>query len=520
MINIRTTTTASQKRYHGPGRPVTNLSNKQLFLHDRANESPLWPALCKLVTYCAVTTLNTSSAINPKITATRRYSINHIIVMLIRVIACCAISLGLSSHMICCAQDSTALPAIWNLQNCLDYAKKYNIQINTLRLSEKSSEQEYLLSKAARLPNLIGSVDHTYTHIKAPNPSVASSGFSGSYGLNAAVDIYSGGLVNNDIRQKNLQIQAANLNILQEENDVTLQITMAYLNILLAKENIIYVKDLVTTTQAQVDQGQKQYDAGSIAHNALIELQAQWANDKYTLVTAQNAERQSKLTLKQVLQLPTSTDFDIVKPDTVIATEAVPSLDTVENTAMQTRPEIKNGLLGIDIARYDLLKARAGYFPTLSGTAALATDYSNSQRDYFGQLDNNFFQQIGLNLSIPIFTKRVTRTNVELAKIEVDQARLNLKGVQTTLAQAIEQAYINVVNAQAQYDAAVEELKATQESYRIAGEQLKVGAANTVDYLQQKTLYTQAFQAYIQAKYNAALSVKIYDFYMGIAIKL
>jgi outer membrane protein len=424
--------------------------------------------------------------------------------------------------MPCRAQDSTALPAVWNLQDCLDYAKKYNIQINTLRLAQKEAEQSWLLTKAARQPNLNATIDNTYTHNDHVNPATGGlyNGFTGNYSVSSAVTLYNGGLLTNDIKQKNLEIQSANLNILQSENDITLQITQAYLNILLAKENIVYIKDLLGTTQAQVDQGQKQFDAGSIARNALIELQAQLANDKYTLVTAQNAERQNKLTLKQVLQLPTSANFDIVKPDTVIATEAVPSLDTAVNTAMQIRPEIKNGLLNIDIARYDLLKARAGYLPSLIASGALATGYNNNQPDFFYQQDNGFFQQIGLNLSIPIFTRRVVRTNVELARIGIDQARLNFKGAQTNLAQAIEQAYINVENAQAQYDAAVEEMKATQESYRIADEQLKVGAVNTVDYLQQKTLYTQAFQAYIQAKYNAALSVRIYDFYMGIAIKL
>ena len=115
---------------------------------------------------------------------------------------------------------------------------------------------------------------------------------------------------------------------------------------------------------------------------------------------------------------------------------------------------------------------------------------------------------------------RLNKTNVEDAKIEIQQTKLALLNTQTVLAQNIEQAYINVVNAQGQYVAALEELKANQESFRIAEVQLKVGAVNLVDYLQQKTLYTQAFQAYVQAKYNAALSVKIYDFYMGIAVKL
>ena len=446
--------------------------------------------------------------------------------MLLRLFVYSLLGLGLSSPTIY-AQDSTGgpLPARWDLQTCLDYAKKNNIQINQLRLSAQTAQQNYLLSKAARQPNLNGGVGLTYTHSKNANPVVGGfstqSSFSNTNSLSSSVILYNGGFIGNDIRQKNLEIESANLSILQSENDITLQITNAYLNILLAKENVVYVQDLVTTSAAQVDQGKKQYEAGAIARNAFIELQAQAATDKYTLVTAQNAVRQNKLTLKQLLQLPIPDTFDIVVPDTVISTEAVPSLDTVEGVALRNRPEIKNGQLGIDISRYDLAKAKAGYLPTLTASGTLSSGYSNNQTsDYFKQLDNNFFQQVGLSLSIPIFTRRVVKTNVENAKIEIEQSKLNLRNVQTTLAQTIEQAYINVLNAQGQYDAAVEGLKASQESFRIAGEELKVGASNIVDYLQQKTLYTQAFQVYVQAKYNAALSVKIYDFYMGIAVKL
>ena len=425
------------------------------------------------------------------------------------------------------AQDSATrqLPTRWDLQTCLDYAKKNNIQLNSLRLSARTAQQNYLLSKAQRQPNLQGGVGLTYTHSKNANPVVGGfqtqSSFSNSLNLSSGMTLYNGGYIGNDIKQKNLEIESANLNILQTENDITLSITQAYLNILLAKENVVYVQDLVNTSLAQVDQGRKQYEAGSIARNAYIELQAQMATDKYNLVTAQSAVRTNKITLKQLLQLSITDSFDIVTPHTVMSKEAVPALDQVVATALRDRPEIKNGQLGIEVSRYDLLKARAAYLPILTASASLSSGYSNNQHDdYFKQLDDNFFQQAGLSLSIPIFNRRVAKTNVENAKIEIQQSQLNLKNVQTNLALAIEQAYINVVNAQGQYDAAVEGLRANQESYRIAGEELKVGAANIVEYLQQKTLYTQAFQVYIQAKYNAALSIRIYDFYMGIAVKL
>jgi outer membrane protein len=419
---------------------------------------------------------------------------------------------------------SASHPAIWDLQSCLDYAKKNNIQINSLRLTEQTSEQAYLLSKAARLPNLSASLAQTATHSGTnANPIVVESGSAteGDYSLNSAVTLYQGGYLKDDIRQKHLDIQSANLNVLQSENDITLQITQAYLNILLAKENVIYVRDLVNSTIAQVSQSKVQYQAGSIAKNAYMELVAQLANDKYTLVTAENAVRQNKLTLKQLLQLPIPDTLDVAEPDSVIATAAVPSLTQVESIALQNRPEIRNGLLGIDISRYDLAKARAGYLPTLTATGSLGSGYYNTGSfEYFSQVDNNFFQRIGLTLSIPIFMNRINKTNVENAKIEIAQSRLTLLNVQTTLAQSIEQAYINVQNAQEQYAAAVDELNANQETFRVAGVQLKAGAANMVDYLEQKTLYIQAFQSYIQAKYNAALSIKIYEFYMGIAVKL
>jgi outer membrane protein len=425
------------------------------------------------------------------------------------------------------AQDGSGsgLPAHWDLQTCIDYAKKNNITLNSLRLNVRMQQEDYLLAKAGRQPSLTGSATASYTHSKNANPVIGGfsteSSFANNYSLGSNITIYNGGLITNNIKLANLQVEGANQTVIQNELDITLQIVQEYLNILLAKENVVYVQDLVKSTAAQVDQGKKQYEVGTIARNAYIELQAQLAADKYTLVTAQNAVRQSKLTLKQLLQLPLVDTFDVITPDTVIAAQAVPSLDTVEAYALKNRPEIKLGELGIEVSRFNLAIARSGYLPVLTASAALSTGYSNNgNTDFVQQMDNNFFQQAGLNLSIPIFNRRQVKTNVENAKITMEQSKLTLLGNQTALSQTIEQAYINVLNAQGQYDAAVEELSANQEAFRVADEELKVGASNLVAYLQQKTLYTQAFENYVQAKYNSALSIEIYDFYMGIAVKL
>src|SRR5450432_9019 len=71
------------------------------------------------------------------------------------------------------AQDSTLLhlPANWTLEECIAYAKKNNIQINTLRLNTSSAEEDLKGSKAAVLPDLSGSVSQNLINRKNANVS-------------------------------------------------------------------------------------------------------------------------------------------------------------------------------------------------------------------------------------------------------------------------------------------------------------------------------------------------------------
>src|SRR5690606_2183674 len=127
----------------------------------------------------------------------------------------------------------------------------------------------------------------------------SQTNLAGSYNINSSMTLYQGGFLRNNIQSQELNIQAANLDVEQALNDLTIQITQAYLNILLSNESIIALQNVIQTSQAQYDHGQVLFNAGSIAKNALVQLEATLATDKYNLVLAQNLLRQNTLTLKQ-----------------------------------------------------------------------------------------------------------------------------------------------------------------------------------------------------------------------------
>jgi outer membrane protein len=408
----------------------------------------------------------------------------------------------------------------WDLKTCIHYAVKNNITINSLRLSEKTSREELALSKASVLPNLNGSFAESLTHGNSLNPytNSYSSGtyWAGDYSLNSVLNLYQGGYIREDIRQKVLMLQSSHLSTQEQENAVIILIIQSYLSIALDKEDIIAQKEVLSSSTAQVELANKRLKVGSIAKKDLVQLQSAEANDKYQLVNYQNTAQLDILGLKQLLQLSTDTLFDIIPPDTLLNNHSrLQTLKQAQNLSLSYRPEIKNSLLSYKISEFDLLKAKTGFLPSISLSGALGSTLNSEENGFLDQLNHNFYEQLTLALSLPISNRRINRTKVSEARIALDQSHLNILNTKTILLQSVEKAYLQTITAQNQWDAALEALKYNQESYRIANQELKIGVVNLVDFLVQKTLYVQALQASLQAKYNVALSLRIYDFYTG-----
>ncbi|MFT3678063.1 MAG: TolC family protein [Chitinophagaceae bacterium] len=429
------------------------------------------------------------------------------------------------------AQSATQPDTGWTLQQCIDYAKQHNISINTQRLDQQAAAQDLVAAKGARTPSLTGAVGNTFTHANNDahgNGSLISQlSSSGTYALNSSLILWNDHAVDNTIRQKDLLFQSAGLSVVQQENNITIRIAQAYLDILLARENLYYIQNLVATSDSLVRQGQLFYDAGSIAKAALLQLQAQLASDKFALVQTQNAVRQNTLVLKQLLQLPSAADFDVTVPDGLQVNSTLYPLREVQQAALTNFPDTRIGHLGVDIASLGVSNAKAAYKPVLKATGALGSGYTDvlsnpvaAHQNYFTQTGNNFYQAIGLSLSIPIFSQRINKANFEKSKIAYNQAQYDLQNTELVLTQAVEQAYLTAQNGLQSYTAANEQLQAATESYRIGNEAFRLGSIDTYALLQQRNQYLQAIQSYTQARYTAILEQKLYEFYLNNTITL
>jgi outer membrane protein len=232
----------------------------------------------------------------------------------------------------------------------------------------------------------------------------------------------------------------------------------------------------------------------------------------------------AKLNLMQLMELPVSEDFAIVSPDIESQLEEGISPDalSVYETAMEIKPEIKEAELNVERTILDEQVAKADKWPTLSMRAGVNTGWNSNTNgfNFVSQLNNKFSPSLGFNMSIPIFQKNSVKTNIKLAQISLNRAKLDETGVKNSLRKKVEQAVIDVETARISYEASQEQYQAVNETYLVAAEKFEIGLYSSIEFLVVKNDLITSESNLLKTKYNLVFSKKVLDFYQGIPISL
>ena len=265
------------------------------------------------------------------------------------------------------------------------------------------------------------------------------------------------------------------------------------------------------------ERGQQMVEIGKMSKADLAQLTAQRATDEYNLVNARSNLASYKLQLKQLLEI-TDADFDIEIPEASDeeALAEIPSLPSIYEAALNTRPEIENSRLSIRSSDIQLNIARAQGLPTISMTGGIGTSTNSLSTNGWGnQIKTNLDASIGASLSIPILDNRSTRTAINKAKLQQEQALLDLQDQQKKLYSTIEGYWLDAQTNQQKFRAALLNVESEEQSYTLLSEQFQLGLKNIVELMNGKTNLLNAQQNMLQSKYMTILDLQLLKFYKG-----
>ena len=430
--------------------------------------------------------------------------------------------------LVCAAtlsQSSQAQTKRWSLRECCDYAIEHNISIKQQQNQCRQQEVQLSTAKNSRLPDLSASASQNFSFgrgLTAANTYSNTNTSSTSFQLGTSVPLFTGFQIPNQIKMNQLNLEAATADLEKAKNDIRLQVAQAYVQILYDMEIGDVARRQVTIDSMQVVRLQALVDNGKAAEATLSQQKATLANSHLTATQADNNTRLAILALTQLLELPTPEDFGIVRPDlSTISDGSLTALspDAIYAEALGLKPEIAAQQLRLQAYNRNIKIAQAGYYPTLSLSGGLGTNYyttSGFTSDSFGeQLKNNFSQYIGLSLSIPIFNRFQTRNNVRTARISLENQQLQLDNTKKTLYKEIQQVYYNAVNAQSKEKSSSEALQSSLDAFKLMQAKYENGKATITEFNESKNNYLKSESDLVQARYELLYQHALIEFYRG-----
>lgn len=232
----------------------------------------------------------------------------------------------------------------WTLQECLDYALENNIQLRQNRNDYLSGVEDTKEAKAALLPSLTASTTQAYTNYPSSNVSDNDS-YTGTYGVNADLVLYQGGMLRTTVRRQQLQNRIDALTVEEAENDIRLALVEAYMQALYASEAVEIAVSTAEVSRAQRDRAREMWRTGSISKVDFAQIESQYVSDEYQVVVARTTLDNYKLQLKQLLELDITDEMELAAPaageDKVVT--ALPQKTEIYATALEVMPEIRRG---------------------------------------------------------------------------------------------------------------------------------------------------------------------------------
>ena len=415
----------------------------------------------------------------------------------------------------------------WSLRECCDYAIEHNISIKQQENQCRQQEIQLSTAKNSRLPDVNGSVGQNFSFgrgLTMDNTYTNTNTSSTSFQLGANLPLFTGFEIPNQIKLSKLNLEAATADLEKAKNDIRMQVAQAYVQILYDMEIADVAHRQIAIDSAQVARLQAFVDNGKASEAELSQQKATMANSKLTATQADNNLKLELLALSQLLELPSPEGFTVVRPNPdelakLMNHDKLITPDDIYAEALGVKPEILSQQLKLKGTEHSIKIAQAGHYPTLSLSGGLGTNYyttSGFKSESFGkQLENNFSQYIGLNLSVPIFSRFQTRNRIRSARIDQANQQLQLDNTKKTLYKEIQQVYYNAQNAQSKEKSSAEAVQSSKDAFDLVQAKYENGKATITEFNEAKNNYMKSESDLVQARYENLYQQALLEFYRG-----
>jgi outer membrane protein len=394
-----------------------------------------------------------------------------------------------------------------SLQEVYEAARAYDATYLAARAQADSAQYRTEQSRALKRPSVSVAGNATRAEVDPPSSIGNPTGKSlGTTTVGAAVNARQP-LFNRandatvDQAEKSLAVAQADLQT--AEQDLIVRVAQTYFDVLVAQDALAATQANKKAVGEQLASAKRNFEVGTATITDSREAQAKFDLATAQEIAADNDLRTKRIALDQLVGRANVTPRPLATPVALPAL-APTDVDAWVAPSQTSHPSVLRAQLGLEIARLETEKARAGSLPTFDAVGSLgANRVTGSGTSVPGNATN---ASIGVQLAWPLYTGGSVQNRIKETLTLEEKSRNDLDAARRGVAQATRVAYFGVQSGQAQALA----LEAAEASSKLALEatQLgyKVGVRVNLDVLNAQTQLFQTQRDLSKARYDVLLA--------------
>jgi outer membrane protein len=407
----------------------------------------------------------------------------------------------------CLAQNPTSL----TLADAEKIAIENHPQIQAAQYTANVAKAQVTQARSAYYPQVFGSL----TGVKSETDSRVAAG---SLSNSIIYDRYSNGITvgqlvtdfgrtHEYVKSASLHAQAQEVNVVTSRADVLLAVDQAYYAVLKSQAVLKVAQETVKDRQLVSDQvtelEKNKLKSGLDVSFANVDL----AQAQLLLIQAQNNLQASYADLSVALGYPDQKTY--VLSDESVPTAPPADVAQLTSQALQNRPELIGGRLGVGSAQSYATAERDLWFPTISavGVAGLTP----VREEPLGSR----YAAAGFNVNIPIFNGRQFNALHAQATAEAHAQEQYLRDLQNRVTRDVRRAWLDANSAFQRLSVTQQLLNQATQALDLAQQRYKLGLSSIIELSQAQLNMTQAEITQTSSKYDYAAAISALRFQIG-----
>lgn len=427
---------------------------------------------------------------------------------------------GCLSFMIASAQVMT-------MDECMAYAVEHSVSVGKQENVLDNAKMNYRQSVASLLPSVSASVSASTNFGRSIDPETNSyttvSTFGNSYGLSASMPLFAGLRYVNTIRAAKVARERGYTDLQIARDRVAMEVMKVYADVLYYKGAVAIAEERLSASRNTHRQARKLYELGLKSAAEVAEIVSQEANYDYLLMEQQNNLEMAWIALREVMNYPQDSSFDVTEEGAMafVQDAAVPVEDVV-GFALANNVQVNSSELVVEEYRLHYLKAKGTWFPTISLSAGINTNYYTNLDNkavypsFSSQFRNNSGEYVGISMSIPIFSNLGRSASVRSSRNALRNAELELTATRNAVESEVVQAYSRMQGYGKLYNQAVRKVEASRLAYDGIAAKFEKGLVTAIELQGAATTLLQAQSDCLRSRLQYMIERRMVDYYSGI----